>query len=200
MPEITSIKPQKNGRRVNIYLDGRFGFGIDLENFISLGLKEGKSYEDNEINEIIKKALFQKTLDKLLRFAILRPRSQKEFELWLKKKKVHASLHDELLSKLKKMDLLDDYKFSLWWIDQRSAFKPRGKRALKYELFNKGIDKDTIERVLSEKNINEEKIAKGLLQKNTYKWKRYKGIEQKNKKSQFLISKGINWETIKRVL
>ena len=200
MPEITSIKPQKNGKRVNVYLDGRFGFGIDLENFISLGLKEGKIYQDDEINEIIKKALFQKTLDKLLRFAGLRPRSQKEFELWFKKKKIHESLHDELLSKLKKFDLLDDYKFSLWWIDQRSAFKPRGKRALKYELFNKGIDKDTIERVLSEKNINEEKIAGDLLEKNAYKWKKYKGLEQKQKKSRFLISKGIDWETIKRVL
>ena len=32
MPRISAISPQKNGKRVNIYLDGKFGFGIDLEN------------------------------------------------------------------------------------------------------------------------------------------------------------------------
>ena len=86
MPEITSIKPQKNGKRLNIYLDNKFGFGIDIENFVVLGLKEGQEYPQEEINNVIKKAQFQKTLDKLLRFATLRPRSQREIKSWLTQK------------------------------------------------------------------------------------------------------------------
>jgi len=39
MPVITSIKAQKNQKRVNIYLDGKFSFGLDLENFMKLQLK-----------------------------------------------------------------------------------------------------------------------------------------------------------------
>jgi len=200
MPEITSIKPQKNGKRVNIYLDDRFGFGIDLENYVVLGLKIGKTYSEEEIETIIKKAQFQKTLDKLLRFATLRPRSEREIKNWLKKKKIHESLNNELFKRLKRLDLLDDEKFAKWWIDQRLSFKPRGKRALKYELFQKGIDKWIIEKILNESEIDEDKIAKELLEKNAYKWGKCKGYKEKQKKSQFLARKGISWDSIKKLI
>jgi len=181
-------------------IDLGFGFGIDLENFVVLGLKEGKEYSQEEINEIVKKAQFQKTLDKLLRFATLRPRSKREIKNWLKKKKIHESLNDSLFKKLKRLDLLDDEKFAKWWIDQRLSFKPRGKRALKYELFQKGIDKQIIEKILNESKIDETKIAKELLEKNAYKWKKYKGYKEKQKKSQFLARKGISWDSIKKLI
>ena len=200
MPEITSIKPQKNGKRVNIYLDDKFGFGIDLENYVVLGLKKGKTYSQEEIESIIKKAQFQKTLDKLLRFATLRPRSEREIKNWLKKKKIHESLNDELFKRLEHLELMDDEKFTKWWIDQRLSFKPRGKRALKYELFQKGIKKEIIERILNESKIDENKIAKELLEKNAYKWEKYKGYKEKQKKSQFLVRKGISWDSIKKLI
>jgi len=106
MAVITSIKPQKNKKRVSLYLDGEFGFGLDLENFVKLGLKTGMRLKDEEIREIVKKAEFQKVLDKLLKFASLRPRSEKEFNLWLKKHKVHQSLHEDLFNRLKRLELI----------------------------------------------------------------------------------------------
>jgi regulatory protein len=78
MPQVSDIKPQKNKKRVNIYLDGKFAFGIDLDNLVKLDLKVEQELSDEEVADIIKKAEFQKTLDKLLRFATLRPRSEKE--------------------------------------------------------------------------------------------------------------------------
>jgi len=68
MPQITAIKPQKNQKRVNIYLDDKFGFGLDLENFLKLGLKVEQELSDAEVAEIIKKAEFQKTYDKVCKF------------------------------------------------------------------------------------------------------------------------------------
>jgi len=200
MPEITSIKPQKNGKRVNIYLDNKFGFGIDLENFVVLGLKEGSNYSEEEIDKIIKKAQLQKTLDKLLRFATFRPRSEKEIKDWLKKKEVHESIFDELFEKLDRLELVDDEKFAKWWIDQRLSFKPRGKRALSFELFQKGIDKGIVNKVLEDSKVDEVKIAKNLLEKNDYKWKKYKGMEARQKKSQFLVRKGISWDSIRKLI
>jgi len=92
MPIITSIKPQKNltaragGKRVNIYLDGKFGFGIDLENFVKLGLKVEQVLSEDEVKSIIQKSDSQKISDKIINFATLRPRSEKEVELWLLRK------------------------------------------------------------------------------------------------------------------
>src|SRR4030042_2523623 len=134
MSVITSIKPQKNNKRVNIYLDGKFGFGIDLENFVKLGLKVEQSLEDEEIKKIIKKAEFQKTYDYLLKFAMLRPRSEKEIKDWFRRKKTPERLYEDLFSKLKELDLIDDEKFAMWWVEQRLAFRNKFKRDLDWIL------------------------------------------------------------------
>jgi len=200
MPIITNIKPQKNQKRVNIYLDGKFGFGIDLENFVKLGLKVEQELSDKEVEEIVKKSEFQKTLDKLLRFATLRPRSEKEIKDWFKRRKVHESLHKELFNRLNRLDLIDDAKFAQWWVEQRSSFKPRGKRALEMELRMKGIKKEVIREVLEENDVDEKKIAKGLLDKKSYKWKNLPKREARAKMGAFLARKGFNWEVIEKVL
>lgn len=55
MPVITSIEPQKSKKRLNIYLDGKFGFGIDLETFVKLRLKVEGQLSDDEVKKVIKK-------------------------------------------------------------------------------------------------------------------------------------------------
>lgn len=200
MPKITSVKPQKNGKRVNVYLDGKFGFGIDLDNLVILGLKEGRDLSDEEIGKIVKKSEFQKALDKILKFATLRPRSEKEIKDWIKRKKVHESLHKDLFDRLKKLELIEDKKFAVWWVEQRQSFKPRGIKALVMELRQKGISKEIIEEVLVREDINEKNIAKELLSKNEYKWKNLPPLEAKQKKAQFLARKGLGWDTISSVL
>ena len=200
MPIITLIKPQKKKDRVNIYLDDKFGFGIDLENFVKLGLKVDQELSDKEIEDIVKKAEFQKTLDKLLRFATLRPRSEKEIRLWLRRKKVHESLFSKLFDRLNHLELIDDEKFAKWWVEQRQSFRPKPKRILNIELRTKGIKKEIIEKVLGETKIDEEKMARELLNKKMYKWKALPAREACQKMSQYLAGKGFSWEMIEKVV
>lgn len=199
MPIITKIKPQKNKKRVNIYLDNKFGFGLDLENFMKLGFKVEQELNEKRIREILKKAEFQKVYEKIVRFATIRPRSEKEVKDWLRKYKVHESLVKDLFKRLKRLDLLDDDKFAKWWIEQRVSFRPRAKRILKQELRLKGIDRNTIDDVLAEVNIDEGKIAKNLLEKKKYRWEKLPKFEAKRKMSEFLGRKGFSWEVIKQV-
>jgi len=200
VPVITSIKQQKNKNRVNVYLDGLFGFGIDLDNFVLLHLKVDQELTDEEVEEIVKKAEFQKSLDKLLRFATLRPRSEKEIRDYFRRKKVHESLHEKLFEKLNHLELIDDEKFAKWWVDQRQNFKPKPKRILRQELRIKGIDKETIEKVLGEEKVDEEKMARELIEKKSYKWRKMSRREAKLKMSQYLAGKGFGWEVIEKAV
>lgn len=200
MPTITSIKPQKNQKRVNIYLDGKFGFGLDLENFIKFGLKVGQELNQDEMEKIIKKAEFQKTYDKILKFAALRPRSGKEFKDWIKRHKVHPSLHEELFNRLKRLDFLNDKKFALWWVGQRQTFRPKSKVVLEQELRLKGIEKKIIEEVFEELKIDEVVTAKKLLGKKNYLWENLSDFEARKKKAEFLRRMGFDWDVIREVL
>lgn len=200
MSVITSIKPQKNKKRVNIYLDDKFAFGLDLENYMKLGLKVNQELTEKEVEEIVKKGEFQKVYDKILRFATLRPRSEREYKNWLRKHKVHESLHKKLFEKLIHLDFLDDEKFATWWVDQRNNFRPKSKRILNQELRIKGIDKEVIENVLSETKIDEEKIAKEMLEKKIYRWKNLNDFEARKKMSAFLARRGFGWDIIKKTV
>jgi len=199
VPIITALKPQKNKKRINVHLDGKFSFGIDLENFLRLGLKVEQELSKKEIEEIIKKAEFQKTSDKLIRFATLRPRSKREINDWFRKHKVHLSLHKELFSKLKRLELVNDEKFAVWWVEQRTSFRPRGKRSLEAELRQKGIDKKFIIKALDKVKIDEVKIARELLKRKKYRWEKLDKFEARKKMTGFLARKGFGWEIIKKV-
>lgn len=194
MATITSLKPQKNKKRVNIYLDDKFGFGLDLENFMKLHLKVEQELSDEEIKEIVKVAEFQKTLDKLLAFAMFRPRSEKEIRDWFRRKKIHESMQKDLFNKLKRFELLDDVKFARWWVDQRIQFRKKTKKIIKMELQIKGIGRDVIEEALGEVKIDEGKIARELLEKKHYKWQKFEGRERRQKMAEYLLRNGLGWD------
>jgi len=200
MPVITAIKSQKNKKRVNVYLDDVFGFGIDLDNFMLSHFKLNQELTQEEVEEIVKKAEFQKSLDKLIRFAMVRPRSTKEVKDYFRRKEVHESLHDELLEKLRHFELLDDAKFASWWVEQRIEFKSKSVRVIRQELLFKGIDRNIIDDALGETIIDEEKMAKQLLEKKSYKWKALPPREARQKKSQYLAGKGFGWDVIEKVV
>ena len=200
MPQVTAIKPQKNGKRVNIYLDGKFAFGLDLENYVKLGLKVEQNLTDDEINGLVRKAEFQKIMDKLLRFATLRPRSEKEIRDYFKRKRVYKDLQKDLYDKLKKFELVDDEKFAKWWVEQRLAFRPKSQRILNNELRIKGVKKDIIDETLNSIKIDEVKIARELLEKRKNKWHNLGEIEARKKMSEFLARHGFSWGIIKTVI
>ncbi len=191
MAVITSIKQQKGKKdRVNVYLDNKFGFGIDLDNFVLLNLRIEQELTNEEVEKIIRKAEFQKTLDKLLRFAMVRPKSEKEFRDYLYRKKVPEVIWKDLFSKLKSFELIDDEKFTRWWVETRQNFSPKSKRILKQELQIKGIDRNIIDDIFSEFKIDEEKIAVDMLNK--------KKFSEPQKMIQYLVRKGFDFEIAKQ--
>lgn len=200
MPVITSIKAQKNQKRVNINLDGSFGFGLDLENFMKLQLKVNQDLTQSEVNEIIKKADFQKSLDKLISYAMLRPRSEKEIKDYFRRKETAESIQEELFNRLKRLGLLDDLKFTQWWVRQRLEFKNKSKKDITFELRQKGIATNVIKNVLDDSDIDEVKIAKELIAKKSYKWQKYDEKIKKQKISQYLVGKGFDWNIVNDVL
>jgi len=199
MAKITRIKAQKNKKRVNIYLDGKFAFGLDADNFLKAGLKVGQFITQKQVDDLVFKNEFQKLLDRTLRLISRRPRSEKEICDYLKRKKSPPKLIDDVIKKLKQLKQIDDETFTLWWVGQRSTFRPRGKFGLTMELKQKGVDKEIIKKVIEEK-VDELPLAKKLAQK---KFKTYKNLpreERYQKMSAFLARRGFSWETIKKVL
>lgn len=201
MPKITKISQQKSKDRVNVYLDHKFGFSLDLENFVKYNLKAGQELSRSDIEAIKSKGDLARFTEQLVKFACLRPRSRWEIERWLARKKIPKEFKSKLIKKLEKFELLNDQKFAEWWIGQRIEFRPRSNAELTSELINKHIDKDTIKMVLGNANLNEVELATRVLRKHDYKWNRIKNEKERFRKmSQYLGRKGYSWDVIKKAI
>jgi len=154
--------------------------------------------------------VYERLLNSAFHFVSFRPRSVREIRSFLIKKiKTPSSKSDEILDKvmtrLKELDYANDEKFALWLIDSRQKHAPRGIRAIRQELKEKGIEKELIEPLLvnysSDSHIvSQLHLAKNAIQKKLHLWDRFPDIIRKKKMYEFLIRRGFDGSTISSVI
>ena len=94
-----------------------------------------------------------------------------------------------------------DRKYAENWIVRRQKSNPRGKKLLKKELVNKGIDRETAEQVVAKVETEDEtKVALQIAKK---RMKQYTGLPihvAKRRLHGFLARRGFASETVRHVL
>jgi len=83
---ITKLVPQKRGSRFNIFIDGKFAFGISVFIATKYKLSENKQVSDQDILNIYKEEQVEYLKQKALDYLGARPRSEKEVKDKLKSK------------------------------------------------------------------------------------------------------------------
>ena len=86
------------------------------------------------------------------RFLEARPRSSAEVRRRLSGAGYRDELVEGAINKLLEFGVLDDQAFARMWVESRDRARPRGERAIRQELIQKGIERETIELVLSERS------------------------------------------------
>lgn len=203
MPQITDIKPQKRKQRFNVYVEGKFSFGLDADTLVKSGLKINQEISQEEIEKLVKENEFVKAYDRVLKFFSYRPRSEKELKDWFKKKQVGEETQKLIYQKLKHLGYLNDEEFAKWWIEQRTTFRPTGSRLLALELRQKGVSREIIEKLLITNNqllITERAQALKIAQKRLERLRGLSYKETREKLGAFLARRGFSWETIKEVI
>ena len=145
----------------------------------------------------------KKYLENTYRFLGLRNRSEKEIRDYLIKKKASEDIIEHIINLLKEQKFLDDEAFARSWVLSRARFKPKGKSALLFELRQKGIGQEIIDKVLQEKHEempDELTQAKRLIAKRIEKLKGASRQEIYQKVGGFLARRGYHWETIKKAI
>lgn len=200
MGTITRIVQQKDKTRANVYLDGKFAFGILLEEMLKRGLRVGRELSLNEVEQIKGQDQIGKVYGYSLRFATARPRSEKEIKLWFKRKKIEENTTVAVFEKLKKLELADDLKFARWWVGQREEFRPKSPAALKSELLQKGVAREIIDEVLVSVVQGEEELARRVLEKKMARFHKLPRDEKRQKITGMLARNGFSWEVIRKLV
>ena len=193
---ITRLAVQrKNPKRVNVYLDGNFAFGLYRDT--AAWLETGQMLSDEKIKELLEKDQQAEVYQKALDFIAYRPRTAQETRRKLQQAGYEAFLIDNTIAALSDNGLLNDEYYAQQWVEERMRLKPRSKRVLIYELRQKGIPDDVIQSAVEEVDDfrSAYEAAEGRLS-------RYEGLskfEFRNKLGSFLAGKGYSYEVIAEV-
>lgn len=192
--KITALKVQKrNPQRVNVYLDGAFAFG--LARITAAWLQVGQELSDEKIAALKRGDSREVTLQRAVNYLGSRPRSEREMRQHLVKHGAEDELLDETVQRLKDNQLLDDGEFARQWIENRTAFRPRSRKALAYELRQRGVSPGEAEQALNQANLNEHDLALQAGRPQARKLRNQPRPDFIRKLAGFLARRGFNYET-----
>lgn len=127
-----------------------------------------------------------------LRYLGPRARSVAELKENLLKKNFSSDIVEETVERMKEESLLDDEAFAEEFVRNRERLNPKSKRALKYELFRKGIEEEVIENAVEP--VNEYEAAWKAVERKSALWEHLDKEECKKKVFNFLKTRGFNFE------
>jgi regulatory protein len=197
MLTITKLEHQiKNPGRVNVYLNGEFAFGISLA--IAPWLEEGAEISPQRVKDLQNQDETERAYLRALNYLSYRNRSEEEIRKNLRKHQIAEEHIDSVLERLRQASLVDDLVFAREWVENRCKHKPRGKRALSSELYQKGIKSQIIDDVLGE--LDEEALAMQLARQKLPKLETLDRSSFQKKLSGFLSRRGFPYGISKEVI
>jgi len=195
--KITALTSQKrNPQRINVYLDGEFAFG--LSRIVAAWLQVGQELSDEKITKLQTEDEQELAYQQALKFLNFRQRSEMEIRKNLTEHRIPEETIEVTLGRLRSNGLVDDAQFAQNWIDNRSTFRPRSRKALAMELRQRGIDRETIEEALV--GVDEEEAAYQAALKQAKKCRRLDQHQFRQKLYTHLARLGFDYSITKQVI
>lgn len=190
---ITAIEPRKKGLSA-LYIDGEFAIKIDTETLIIHHFDIGNEINDEQLREVILASNIKRCKDKAMYLIEFRDHSRKELIDKLKRD-YPEDIAISTVDKLESLGLINDKNYAIKYSLDLINLKRLSKNGTKQKLISKGINKETIEDVLSSIDLDEKDQITNILNK---KYSKVLGTQKGNQRAfNGLLRMGYNYQDIK---
>ncbi len=195
--KVTAIKAQvRNHERVSIYVDAKYAFSLTQDQLLEHKLFSGKELDERTLAALKYASDWGKTLERVMNYLMIRPRSEREVRDYLWRKKTEPELAESVITRLRTRGYLDDAAFAKSWLQARQLTKPVSRRRLVAELRQKGVASEIIERTIATEAYDETAALRSIVAKKR-KQTRY---QDEQKLMQYLARQGFGYDAIKTAL
>ncbi|HAC56158.1 TPA: hypothetical protein DCF80_01530 [Candidatus Saccharibacteria bacterium] len=210
--KITDITVQaRNPDRVNVSVDGKYRFSLDILQVTELSLKIGGEYSEEELVQLEDESQFGKLYAQALDYTLMRPHSAREIRdyLWRKtrvakykardgqvkeRQGVSQVNADRVLGRLVDRGYINDEAFATYWRDNRQLAKGISSRKLIAELRSKGVEQSIIDTVMQNPPRGEKDEIQKVLAKKRHKY------DDEKKLITYLMRQGFSYDVIREAL
>ena len=192
---ITAVTKQKNDpKRVSVYIDEKFAFGISAVDALYYHIEEGKELTREKYEYILNEIIYGKARDKAIKLLGFSPRTEKELMDKLKGD-YSEEICQRVLDMLKKYGYINDTQYAASYVKDNFNLKGKGSLRIRSELKHKGINEDTIISALDSAELDEDEKAYTLLKKRL-KNNIHPDAKEKAKQYRYLASRGFSYDSI----
>lgn len=214
LPKITKMRAGvRDPNRVNIFLDGRFAFSLDVTQVVDLGVKVGQEISPERLEELKDASEFGKLYQRTLEWVLTRPHSVREAKNYLRRRQIKRRILNRqrereekkalpeikeqamtlVVERLIEKGYLNDEKFAAYYIENRYVRRGISHRRLRAELQNKGVEADLINSLLNQETRNEDEEIQKVIAKKRAKYDDRKLIN-------YLVRQGFNYYLAKEAV
>lgn len=208
---ITKLTPGvRDPNRVNVFINNRFDFSLDVTQVVDFQLKVGLQVDDKRLAELHRASEFGKLYQRTLEWVLTRPHSVREARDYLRRRQIKrrqtnrarvkegkepfAEIADDVMElvmeRLIEKGYLDDKKFAKFYVENRYVRKGISQKRLRMELSRKGVESEIANQFLQQDiRDDKEEIMKMIAKKH----KRYSDFKLVG----YLVRQGFNFQLAK---
>lgn len=203
MPVVTQISEQKRRpNRRNVFLDGAFAFGCNLNVVAKFRLREGMSLSEEQVRQIQLGEVKQECFDRAMEALSSRLHSRAELRRKLARREYGDAVVDAVLDDVARLGYLDDERFAKTKALSAAQHKHHGRRRAFMELIKSGVKGDVADKALSDVYAEHDStaVARQLVEKQLPRLKKLDPLVARRRLVGMLQRRGFDYDAIKPVV
>lgn len=197
---ITALQPQRrNKRRVSVFLDGNFLFGLSSETVAALGLRIGMEVDRDRLDDIAREEQQYQALQYAFLLLSYKARTTAELKQRLGRKGFPPEIISRIMQRLSELKMVDDAGFARRFTEDRMTIGHKGKWRVRGELLKRGVAKEHIEDAMATAP-DERAAAREVAEKYLGRNRRLEPDVLKRRLYAFLARRGFSPDTIRQVI
>ncbi|WHH59401.1 RecX family transcriptional regulator [Petroclostridium sp. X23] len=163
---ITHAEAQKkNSSRMSVFIDGKYAFGIDEEDWFRLDLHVGKEVTQQDIERINETCNYSKAKKAAVKYSVYKRRTAFEMIKKLEQQGFDDFVIERVIGQLQQLGYIDDREYACRFIKDARNLKKFGEHRIYLELQRKGIDEKTIYDELNKAQLDDREVLEPLIRK-----------------------------------
>ena len=203
MPKITAITEQRRRpNRRNVFVDGDFAFGCNLNVIARFRLREGMDLSDEDRRRIEEGEVQQEAFDHATRLIGGRMQSERELRTKLGRKEYGPAAIDAVIENLKRLGYVNDAKFAATRAGDQANVKKHGKARAVQELMKAGVDKAVAQQATADayEGVDPKQAAVEVAAKRAASLKRFDAETARRRLVGFLQRRGFDYEAVQHAV
>jgi len=203
MPVISQISEQKRRpNRRNVYLDGAFAFGCNLNVVAKFRLREGMSLTEEQVRQIQLGEVKQECFDRAMAALSSRLHGRSELRRKLARHEYGDAVIDAVLEDLTRLGYLDDERFARTRALSAAQHKHHGRRRAFLELIKSGVKGDVADKALADVYAQHDStaVARELARKQAPRLQKLDPLVARRRLVGMLQRRGFDYDSIKPVV